>query len=41
MRLKGVPTTVLSRGKVVVEDGKYVGTAGDGQFLKRGTCGVL
>ena len=41
MRIKGVPTTVLSRGKVVVEDGKYVGTAGDGRFLKRGRCGVV
>jgi hypothetical protein len=26
---------VLSRGRVVIDDGKYVGKAGDGQFLKR------
>ena len=41
MRIKGAVRTVLSRGKVVVDDGKYVGTAGDGQFLKRGKCGVV
>ena len=41
MRVQGVVDTVLSRGKVVVEDGKYVGSAGDGQFLKRGRCGVV
>jgi dihydropyrimidinase len=35
-RIKGQPRTVLSRGKVVVQDGRYVGTAGDGKFLKRG-----
>ena len=38
MRVRGVVETVLSRGKVVVENGKYVGKAGDGQFLKRGAC---
>jgi len=27
---------VLSRGDVVIEDGKYVGKPGKGQFLKRG-----
>ncbi len=30
--------TVLSRGKVVIENGEFKGKAGDGQFLKRGTC---
>jgi hypothetical protein len=29
---------VLSRGKVVVDQGEFKGKAGDGQFLKRGTC---
>ena len=33
----GAPTHVLSRGKVVVEGGKYVGRKGDGRFLKRST----
>ena len=37
MKIKGVTKTVLSRGHLVIEDGKYVGKSGDGQFLKRGT----
>jgi len=37
MKVKGVTKTVLSRGRVVIEDGKYIGKPGDGQFLKRGT----
>ena len=36
MNVKGVTKTVLSRGRVVIDDGKYVGKPGDGQFLKRG-----
>jgi dihydropyrimidinase len=36
VKVRGVTKTVLSRGKVVIEEGKYVGSAGDGQFLKRG-----
>src|SRR5687767_10603296 len=31
----GVSETVLSRGKVIVENGKFVGKAGSGSFLKR------
>jgi dihydropyrimidinase len=34
-KVKGVTRTVLSRGQVVIEDGKYVGKPGDGQFLRR------
>jgi dihydropyrimidinase len=41
MKIKGVVETVISRGKVVVEGGKYVGHAGDGQFLHRGRCGIV
>jgi dihydropyrimidinase len=37
-KIKGVVETVLSRGKVVVDRGEFKGKAGDGQFLKRGTC---
>ena len=37
MKVKGVAKTVLSRGRVVIEDGNYVGKPGDGQFLKRST----
>ena len=33
----GAPTHVLSRGRVVVENGQYVGKKGDGRFVKRGT----
>ena len=36
--ITGVVETVLSRGRVVIENGDYVGKAGDGKFLKRGTC---
>jgi dihydropyrimidinase len=31
----GVSETVLSRGKVIVENGKFTGRAGAGSFLKR------
>ncbi|MEV8267978.1 dihydropyrimidinase [Microbacterium sp. NPDC076911] len=33
--------TVISRGKVVVNDGQYLGQKGDGQFLKRGLSQYL
>lgn len=36
MKVKGVTRTVLSRGEVVIEDGKFVGRKGGGSFLKRG-----
>jgi dihydropyrimidinase len=36
MKVRGVTKTVLSRGELVIEEGKYVGKAGRGQFLKRG-----
>ncbi len=35
-KVRGVTKTVLSRGELVIEDGKYVGKVGNGQFLKRG-----
>jgi dihydropyrimidinase len=38
-KIKGATKTVLSRGRVVIEDGKFTGEAGTGQFLKRGTFG--
>ena len=37
-KIRGVVESVLSRGRVVVENGEFKGKAGDGQFLKRGTC---
>jgi len=37
IQVRGVPHMVLSRGEVMVEGGKFLGRAGRGQFLKRGT----
>lgn len=37
-KIKGTVETVLSRGKVVIDNGNYQGKPGDGRFLKRGTC---
>src|SRR5215203_2404066 len=34
-QVTGVTETVLSRGKVIIEGGKFTGTAGGGSFLKR------
>lgn len=36
-KVRGVTKTVLARGRVVIDNGEYVGKPGDGQFLKRGT----
>jgi len=34
-QVTGAPDTVLSRGRVIVEDGRFVGRAGCGSFIKR------
>jgi dihydropyrimidinase len=39
--IQGRVHTVLSRGKVVIDGGNYVGTKGDGQYLKRGLSQYL
>ena len=36
MKVRGVTKTVLSRGEVVIDEGKYVGRKGHGSYLKRG-----
>jgi dihydropyrimidinase len=36
-KVRGIAETVLSRGRVIVENGTFKGKAGDGRFLKRGT----
>jgi dihydropyrimidinase len=36
-RLRGVTETVLSRGRVIVENNEFKGKAGAGRFIKRGT----
>ncbi len=33
--VEGFPETVISRGKIIVQDCEYVGKRGDGQYLKR------
>jgi len=37
-KIKGKVETVLSRGRVVIQNGEHTGKQGDGQFVKRGTC---
>jgi dihydropyrimidinase len=37
-KVRGVTKTVLSRGALVIEEGKYVGRTGAGEFLKRGAA---
>jgi dihydropyrimidinase len=37
----GKVSTVLSRGRVIVDAGEYLGKAGDGAFQKRTTCQYL
>src|SRR6202140_821649 len=41
IRIKGVPRTVLSRGRTVIDSGKFVGRPGSGQFLRRQTYSGL
>jgi dihydropyrimidinase len=40
-RIKGVPRTVLSRGRPVIEEGKFVGRAGSGEFVRRQPYGGI
>ena len=35
-QVRGFPETVISRGKVIIDNCDYVGVKGDGQFIKRG-----
>jgi len=37
----GKAKTVLSRGRVIVDNDQYVGAPGSGTFLKRGLNGLL
>ena len=41
MKLKGLPVSVLLRGKFALRDGKYVGEQGAGQFIARGPSGKM
>jgi dihydropyrimidinase len=35
MKVKGVPKIVLSRGRTIIENGRFVGKPGAGEFIKR------
>jgi len=35
IRVKGVPKIVLSRGRTIIENGKFTGKPGSGEFIKR------
>jgi dihydropyrimidinase len=39
--IDGHVDTVLSRGRVIVDDNQYIGKPGDGQFIKRGLSQYL
>jgi dihydropyrimidinase len=39
--VRGAATHVLSRGRVVVENGSFQGKAGDGRFIRRGTFSLM
>ncbi|MGF6881327.1 dihydropyrimidinase [Nocardia sp. GAS34] len=39
--IDGHVDTVISRGKVVIDDGKYLGRKGDGRFVRRDPCQYL
>jgi len=36
--IQGEPQTVLSRGKTIIENNRYIGKPGEGKFIKRGAC---
>ena len=40
-QVKGNARQVFSRGELVVEGGKFIGTVGRGQYLRRGLGEVL
>ena len=37
IKVTGMPKTVLSHGRAVIENGKFVGKAGSGEFVRRQT----
>jgi dihydropyrimidinase len=40
MEVTGVPSVVLSRGRVLVQNGEWKGEQGAGRFVKRNRFGV-
>ena len=41
LEITGIVETVLSKGKVIIADGQYHGSAGDGEYIRRGTSQML
>jgi dihydropyrimidinase len=41
MEVTGKVETVLSRGRLIVDDGNYVGKPGDGEYIRRGLSQYL
>src|SRR5881227_4034250 len=41
IKIKGAPKTVFSRGRAIIDSGKFVGRPGSGQFLRRQTYSGL
>src|SRR6202795_1385750 len=41
IQIKGAPKTVFSRGRTVIDSGKFVGRPGAGQFLRRQTHNAI
>jgi dihydropyrimidinase len=39
--IDGHVDTVISRGKVIIDDGQYLGTKGDGRYFRRGLSQYL
>ena len=40
-RVRGAARTVLSRGEIVVDNGRFLGRPGRGQYLKRAARGKI
>ena len=41
IKIKGLPKQVFSRGRLIIDQGKFVGKVGQGEFLKRQRYGSL
>jgi dihydropyrimidinase len=41
MKLKGYPEITISRGEIIAKDGKFIGKAGRGKFVKRAPGGKI
>jgi dihydropyrimidinase len=41
MKIEAKVDKVMSRGKIIIDGDDYVGTKGDGQYLKRGMSQLL